>query len=68
MVSRRTETAPMSVETPRIDYQEQHELGFLERLLLGKVHGAVKAVLLVCTILAIAPRERAKRMRHENAP
>ncbi len=44
----------MSVETPGFSYQEQHELGFLERLLLGKVHGAVKAVLLVCTIMSIA--------------
>ena len=37
-----------------MSYQEQHELGFLERLLLGKVHGAVKAVLLFSTIIAIA--------------
>jgi TRAP transporter 4TM/12TM fusion protein len=44
----------MSVDTPAITYHEQHELGFLERLLLGRVHGAVKAVLLVCTIMAIA--------------
>ncbi len=44
----------MSVETSGIEYHEQHELGFLERLLLGKVHGAVKAVLLVSTIIAIA--------------
>jgi TRAP transporter 4TM/12TM fusion protein len=44
----------MSVDTPAITYHEQHELGFLERLLLGRVHGPVKAVLLVCTIMAIA--------------
>jgi len=44
----------MSGEPSGLDYQEQHELGFLERLLLGKVHGTVKAVLLVCTILSIA--------------
>jgi TRAP transporter 4TM/12TM fusion protein len=44
----------MSVDTPAITYHEQHELGFLERLLLGRVHGAVKAVLLVCAIMAIA--------------
>ncbi len=44
----------MSVETPTFSYQEQHELGFLERLLLGKVHGAIKAVLLFATIISIA--------------
>ena len=44
----------MSVELSALSYQEQHELGFLERLLLGKVHGAVKAVLLFSTIIAIA--------------
>jgi TRAP transporter 4TM/12TM fusion protein len=44
----------MSVETSGISYHEQHELGFLERLLLGKVHGVVKAVLLFSTIIAIA--------------
>ncbi len=44
----------MSGETPGISYQEQHELGFLERLMLGRAHGAVKAVLLVSTIISIA--------------
>ncbi len=44
----------MSVESSGISYHEQHELGFLERLLLGKTHGAVKAVLLVCAIMSIA--------------
>jgi TRAP transporter 4TM/12TM fusion protein len=44
----------MSVETPTLSYQEQHELGFLERLLLGRAHGAVKAVLMVSAIIAIA--------------
>jgi len=44
----------MSVESSGISYHEQHELGFLERLLLGKVHGAVKAVLLVSAIISIA--------------
>ena len=44
----------MSVDTPRLSYNEQHELGFLERLLLGKVHGTVKAVLLFATIISIA--------------
>ena len=44
----------MSVDTPELSYSEQHELGFLERLLLGQAHGAVKAVLLVCTIMSIA--------------
>ena len=43
-----------SVEAPKLIYQEQHELGFLERLLLGNVQGVVKAVLLVSTILATA--------------
>jgi len=44
----------MSVETPTLSYREQHELGFLERLLLGRAHGAVKAVLMVSAIIAIA--------------
>jgi len=44
----------MSVETPTLSYHEQHELGFLERLLLGRAHGAVKAVLMVSAIIAIA--------------
>jgi TRAP transporter 4TM/12TM fusion protein len=44
----------MSVDAPRISYHEQHELGFLERLLLGRVHGVVKAVLLVAAIISIA--------------
>jgi TRAP transporter 4TM/12TM fusion protein len=44
----------MSVETSPLNYHEQHELGFLERLLLGKVHGTVKAVLLFSAIISIA--------------
>ncbi len=44
----------MSVETPTLSYHEQHELGFLERLLLGRAHGAVKAVLMVSAIIALA--------------
>lgn len=44
----------MSVDAPGLTYHEQHELGFLERLLLGKVHGVAKAVLLVAAIVSIA--------------
>ncbi len=44
----------MSIDAPKISYQEQHELGFLERLLLGRVQGVVKAVLLVAAIISIA--------------
>ena len=44
----------MSVETSGISYHEQHELGFLERLMLGRAHDAVKAVLMVSAIIAIA--------------
>ncbi len=43
----------MSTDSQQITYQDQHELGFLERLLLGRVHGVIKAVLLVCTIIAV---------------
>lgn len=44
----------MNVDKPKISYQDQHELGFLERLLLGRAQGIVKAVLLFCTIISIA--------------
>ena len=43
----------MSGSSNQITYQDQHELGFFERLLLGRVEGVVKAVLVVATIISV---------------
>lgn len=44
----------MSAAVQKISYEEVHELGFLERLLLGRTQGVITAVLLVCTIISVA--------------
>jgi len=44
----------MSDDTPKISYEERHELGFLERLLLNRKLTVLNAVFFLCAVIAIA--------------
>ena len=44
----------MSDDAPKISYEERHELGFLERLLLDRKPSVLNAVFFLCAVGAIA--------------
>ncbi len=44
----------MNASEGQITYEEAQELGFLERLLVGRVSGAAHYVMLGCTVIAVA--------------